>query len=178
MGEIKSTLDLVMERTRHLTLSEEEKSAQNRSAYQKKLGGVIQKFLDGALRPEEVGRELSGIEADFAAGHRTVFLTAVLDRLDPDRPPEPLLYLVRFLFKMDTTGLETAFDHYGNEKTSAAETVRAALEHDLASTRRISGNAVTVNLETRTGWLAEAERLRQAFTTRLEAEKRRLLDAL
>ena len=30
MGEIKSTLDLVMEKTRHLTLSQEEKDAQKK----------------------------------------------------------------------------------------------------------------------------------------------------
>ena len=30
MGEIKSTLDLVMEKTRHLTLSQEEKKVQKR----------------------------------------------------------------------------------------------------------------------------------------------------
>ena len=46
MGEIKSTLDLVMDKTRHLTLSDEEKQEQKEKEFRKKLKGPAQKFQD------------------------------------------------------------------------------------------------------------------------------------
>ena len=39
MTEIKSTLDLVMEKTRHLILSDEEKQEQKENEFKKKLKG-------------------------------------------------------------------------------------------------------------------------------------------
>ncbi len=46
MGEIKSTLDLVMDKTRHLTLSDEEKQEQKEKEFKKNLKGPTQKFQD------------------------------------------------------------------------------------------------------------------------------------
>ena len=53
MGEIKSTLDLVMERTRNLTLSDEEKQAHKQMAIASRIKGLLQKMLDGMLTEYE-----------------------------------------------------------------------------------------------------------------------------
>ena len=52
MGEIKSTLDLVMEKTRHLTLSQKEKEEQKQIEVNKRLKGLLQKYQDNLLRKE------------------------------------------------------------------------------------------------------------------------------
>ena len=44
MAEIKSTLDLVMEKTRNLTLSSEEKQAQKQIEIGNRIKGLVQKF--------------------------------------------------------------------------------------------------------------------------------------
>ena len=49
MGEIKSTLDLVMERTKNLSLSDEEKQAQKQKEVESRIRGLLQKYLDGWL---------------------------------------------------------------------------------------------------------------------------------
>jgi len=46
MAEIKSTLDIIMEKTRHLVLSSEEKLQLERDEYLRKVPGYIQKYLD------------------------------------------------------------------------------------------------------------------------------------
>ncbi|MBW2432576.1 MAG: hypothetical protein JRF36_03165, partial [Deltaproteobacteria bacterium] len=46
MGEIKSTLDLVMEKTRNLNLSDEEKQDQKNKEIESRLNGLLQKFED------------------------------------------------------------------------------------------------------------------------------------
>jgi len=55
MAEIKSTLDLVMEKTRHLTLSDEEKQEQKEKEFNKKLKGPAQKIQDQAINKREPG---------------------------------------------------------------------------------------------------------------------------
>ena len=54
MGEIKSTLDLVMEKTRHLTLSQKEKDGQKQIEVNKRLKGLLQKYRDNLLREEQL----------------------------------------------------------------------------------------------------------------------------
>jgi len=46
MAEVKSTLELVMERTRHLTLTEDEKREQAVAEFKGSLGGLLQKVQD------------------------------------------------------------------------------------------------------------------------------------
>ena len=49
MAEIKSTLDLVMEKTKHLSLNDEEKLTQTNSAMEKRVSGVLKKCQDQIL---------------------------------------------------------------------------------------------------------------------------------
>lgn len=46
MAEIKSTLDLVLERTKHLSQSSEEKQAQKQKDIANRLNGLLQKYQD------------------------------------------------------------------------------------------------------------------------------------
>ena len=46
MGEIKSTLDIIMEKTRHLVLSPEERRQFERDEELRKVPGYVQKLLD------------------------------------------------------------------------------------------------------------------------------------
>jgi hypothetical protein len=47
MAEIKSTLDIIMEKTKHLVLSSEEKLQLERNEHLRKVPGYIQRYLDG-----------------------------------------------------------------------------------------------------------------------------------
>lgn len=65
MPEIKSTLDLVMERTRHLTLSEEEKKAAQREEQLKKVPGYAQRFSEGLWNRDRLKKELDQVPDEF-----------------------------------------------------------------------------------------------------------------
>ena len=54
MGEIKSTLDIIMEKTKGLTMTEEEKTAFKSKEMEGKVKGALQKFLDGILDVERL----------------------------------------------------------------------------------------------------------------------------
>ena len=175
MGEIKSTLDLVMEKTRHLTLSSEEKAEQQQAEFLGLVEGLVQKYTDGALTVEGVCKELQSLRERHGQSDLRPALKVVLDRLDPDSDPESLLDLAHALAGVDTKGLKSALDGYQAEKAAAEASVRASLEKDLASTRRISGRAVTVNLEASPVWIEELAQLRRRLDDQLEAEKKPLI---
>ena len=54
MGEIKSTLDLVLEKTKNLTLSSEEKAEQKQKEIENRIKGMMQKYQDGVLFSEQL----------------------------------------------------------------------------------------------------------------------------
>ena len=58
MAEIKSTLDIIMERTKNLTMTDEEKASVRRKEAEGKVKGWIQKYQDGALG-------LDALKSDF-----------------------------------------------------------------------------------------------------------------
>jgi hypothetical protein len=54
MAEIKSTLDLVLEKTKHLKLSAEEKAEMQMQDFLKKVPGYVIQILDLSLMPEQL----------------------------------------------------------------------------------------------------------------------------
>ena len=85
MGEIKSTLDLVMERTRHLSLSDEEKQRQQTETFEKRLQGLLQQYADGALSIEQLRERITTLETQLKTPDRQIVMAAVVKRVDPDR---------------------------------------------------------------------------------------------
>ena len=95
MAEIKSTLDIIMEKTRNLTLSAEEKRAFHEEEIRKKMLGLVQRFLDGHLQMKQIGEELNGLkEKDRVAAAKCV-REECAKRLDPEGNNDPVLLLLR-----------------------------------------------------------------------------------
>jgi hypothetical protein len=85
MAEIKSTLDLVMERTRHLSMSDEEKSLQQREDFEKRLQGLLQQYLDQTLAVKGLRDRLAALQTELNVSDEQYVLQEVLGRIDPDK---------------------------------------------------------------------------------------------
>ena len=75
MAEIKSTLDLVLEKTKNLKMTEEERKKQKEKEMRGKIKGIIQQYLDGILTFET-------IQNDPAA--KRLFESEALEKIDPE----------------------------------------------------------------------------------------------
>ena len=69
MGEIKSTLDLVLEKTKHLTQSSVEKQAQIRKDVEIRIKGILQKYQDGVVSKEQLQRDYEALKTEFNRIH-------------------------------------------------------------------------------------------------------------
>jgi hypothetical protein len=167
MGEIKSTLDLVMEKTRHLTLSEEEKHAQSRLAEQKRLNGLLQKYEDGLMSLDQLQASMKEMQAS-AGGAADWMRTPILERIDPDLDNVHWLAVLKDFFGFDCSGLIAVLEDYRSD-LNAAERRRIGVARDaLVQTRNIKGSAVLPNLEADPQWVTERDEIRSCFQEMLD----------
>ncbi len=168
MSEIKSTLDLVMERTRHLSLSEEEKKRQQTEKFEKRLQGLLQQYADGALDIEALENRTTALQTEMNIDDRQVVIAGVIQRFDPDGDNAPWLTLLgrkapalgeQIQGVLDAHRLKQA-DILGGEKQAQLE--RLNREHGISGTAVVSNPEADPACRQRLADLSEATRARLA----------------
>jgi hypothetical protein len=174
MGEIKSTLDLVMEKTRNLTLSSAEKQEQKQKEMQSRLKGLLQKYLDGLLTRNQLKKDYLNLKKDFGPADDTSLVQEILNRLDPDQDNQLLLETLADCCKVDTASIKGTIDEYRNIHRQAALKRTAQLKADLARNFDVSGSAVVPNLEADAQWRGDVQGMRRRFEDHLTRHKIKL----
>jgi hypothetical protein len=86
MAEIKSTLDLIMERTAELNLSDQEKAELKNEERRRKVKGLAVRLLEGNLGPAALEREASTWEGENRERLGRELAWELLSLTDLDRP--------------------------------------------------------------------------------------------
>jgi len=178
MGEIKSTLDLVMEKTRHLTLSKEEKEAQNRIEVNKRLQGLLQKYQDNLLRKENLNKELDNLKIAYNLNVDEMLADLLLNSLKIGRDNTVFLELLNEIYGLNLSGIETIFQNFKATVKSATKKRVDQIKTDLSVKRFISGSAVVPNLESDSEWLSMLGHIMDGFDQTLNKEKAALTKEL
>jgi len=178
MSEIKSTLDLVMEKTRHLTLSQEEKDEQKRTEAKNRLNGLLQKYQDNLLRKENLEQELNSLKTTYGLNVDKMLAELLLNRLKLGRNNKLFLELLSEFCELDLKGLEAIFQKFREAVKSATEERVGQIKSDLAKKRFISGSAVVPNLERDKEWLSMLGRINGEFNQILNEERAALTQGL
>ena len=145
MGEIKSTLDLVMERTRHLSLSDEEKQRQQAEAFEKRLQGLLQQYADGALSIEQLRERFVTLETELKTTDRQILRAAVVKRIDPDRDNAHWLDLLAKEAPAVCGPLQASLEAYRTRRAELLEAGAQEQREGLARRHGIAGTAVVSN---------------------------------
>lgn len=172
MGEIKSTLDLVMEKTKHLTLSDEEKVVQQRAEVEKKIFGLVRKYQDNLIAKTFIEKEMDVIRETHAVDVDEILRQTLLQSLGLENRNEPILELLSDICGVDISGFERVFQDFMDRVGTTAKDRVKAIKKDLANTQSISGTAVIPNLETDQEWLSVLEETKVKFGKILNQEKR------
>ena len=174
MGEIKSTLDIVMEKTKHLSLSSEERDSQKAAEIEKKIKGLLQKFQDQVLTKDRLLVDYEQLKKQHALSDDSTFIGEVFLRLDPDKDNQLLLSLLKDVCEANTGEIESVLNDYQDELNSAASYKMVEVRENLAQKHFISGSAVVPNLEADEEWQAEAAELRSKYSKLLDEAKNKL----
>ncbi len=178
MGEIKSTLDLVMEKTRHLTLSREEKDAQKKVEVHKRLKGLVQKYQDNLLKKDRLEKELDSLKKTYDLNVDQILLNLLLSSLRLGRTYKLYLKLLNEMCGLDVSGFEKIFQDFKEAVKSATENRVNEIKADLEKKRFISGVAVVPNLERDREWLLMMGDIKGRYDQILNREKGRLTAGL
>ena len=174
MGEIKSTLDLVMERTKNLRFSGDEKERHETDELKKSFNGLVQKFLDGLMDLASLKSETERLQGGQDASKKKALLEVILEKIDPETTGGPLLSLLQGLFQCEVDGLHRLDRDFEQEKADMTARRVRQLRAELKAGLGLSGSAVVPHPEADPQWRRELANLGATYTERLAAEKERL----
>ena len=146
MAEIKSTLDLIMERTAGMGLSEQEKAELKTEERRRKARGLAVRLLEGGLGPAALEREISSWKGEERErqGRELVWeliSLADLERLDKVDLSSILEVILGEKGDLILEGLQEAGQRYKAEAAKAAATEVAELLKKLEA-RGIRGSSL------------------------------------
>ena len=176
MGEIKSTLDLVMEKTKNLNLSNEEKQDQKNKEIENRLRGLLQKFQDQQITLKRFKSEYQSLRRGYnlMEAQNEHLLKAVCGRIELGKDNQALFELLSQFADFNIEGITSVLQEF-DEAIDAAARERSKISKDkLAEEHFISGSAVLPNLEADKVWREKARDIRAKFEESLNQAKTKL----
>jgi hypothetical protein len=177
-GEIKSSVELAMERLAEMPrLSPEEAAELQRKELVPVGQGLAAKYLDGRLRDDELTRELKKYADPKAEIVTEALISALLQTIDLDNSQRTgrvfaaLKTIGRYTHLADIEQrVEKVIQEYQRQKALSQEQYEREYRASLRK-RGISGSALRPNLK-------DSKRLRASLDELTQAHKKKLTDAL
>ena len=168
MGEIKSTLDIIMEKTKGLTMTDEEKKSFKRKDVEGKVKGLLQKFLDGLRNLERFKKEIEAFgDEQYDMAKRCVAEECV-GRIDPEGDNAPFLDILENIGGVDTQPMRKSLSEFQRE-LEKRRTDRGKLQRKKLEKQGISGSAVIPNIKANPEWVRCASELREKFHQKIDS---------
>jgi hypothetical protein len=153
MAEIKSTLDIIMERTKNLTMTDKEKASFKRKEAEGKVKGWIQKYQDGIVELDALRSEFTKEITDYPDA-RQIFKAQLLDCLRLTGDNGRILRLFEDILGINTNPIKNTIQSLKQEMEILRMERMAAVRDDLRG-KKISGSSVVPNPD-RDGYLQES----------------------
>ena len=169
MGEIKSTMDIIMEKTKGLTMSEEEKAEYKLQELTGKVKGLIQKFLDGILDLDRLKIEMSALSEKQNDAVKEIIFEESMPHIELGADNEPVFKVLTETAEVDTSPIREM------ERTfiGRIEKKRGEYEKSLGNQlekKGISGSAVIPNLKADPDWKQYLSHENDTFRAKLSAQ--------
>ena len=171
MSEIKSTVDIVLEKTKHLTLSEDEKRAQKKKEARQNLAGLLQKYQDEVLDIHQLKDNLNKLRefSDFIDTHALV--SEILNRIELDKDNRSFMVILDDICQADLDGLKAVLSEYQKTLDMRRDQRSDHITEKLSCHYHVSGSAVLPNLTAEDGWAAELQTIYAEYNRLLSREK-------
>ncbi len=177
MAEIKSTLDLVMEKTKKLAMTAEEKEELKRKEIFQRARGLFHRYLDGTISLTEIVCEIEKLGSPSGAMVKDILVSQWIEALSLSGDNEKLLKGIKLLKDRDVEEanrkLLIAQDQYRSQKERVRQEVSLQLREALRK-KGIGGTAVVPNVEGNPLWKERLDRLGQIYQKQMEEIKESL----
>ena len=177
MGEIKSTLELAMERSKKFALSDQEKKELKDKEILLKASSLYHRYRDGHSSLSEVLKELDKMDQQTAKTVKESLLSQWIDALTFNEDHERLFKGIEALKGQSLDEIRMTFQRllskYQEESQRLKEKLSVQLEKALKK-KGIYGSAVEPNFEKSDLWGEGTERLTHSYREELERIKEEL----
>jgi len=172
MTEIKSTLDIIMEKAKKFSVTEEEKQGFKRQELEGKIKGLVQKDLDGILDSERFQVEVVALQAKEKDLVDQILKEEVVGRIELGSNNEALLRMLENVSGPAWATVRKVLADFEKKGEKQNKSRRNDLLEGLKE-KGISGSAVLPNLDADAEWLrAKTEtrrRLQEKIRERLKS---------
>ena len=167
MGEIKSTLDIIMEKTKGLTMSEEEKEAFRKKETAGKVRGLFQRFLDGFIDAERLKDEIGRLGEERYAIAREALIRECMGRMEPGADNTILLDALENAAGLDIAPIQKIILDYNQDLEQQKVDRKQVLWENLKGLG-ISGSAVIPNIHADQEWSIHLSEMNKGFRKKIE----------
>jgi hypothetical protein len=177
MAEIKSTLELALERTKKMKISEEEKEGIRQKELVEKAKTLFHRYREGYAPLNEVQKEIEKMDEKTSAAVGDFLLSQWIDALSLKDEDERLIKGIEWLKNGRMQDAPERFRHalsqYGEEKMKIWQEVRIQLLEALRQ-GGIDGSAIEPNVEGSLLWKEACKKLDLLYGSQLEEIKKQL----
>ncbi|MBW1708514.1 MAG: hypothetical protein JRJ73_01340, partial [Deltaproteobacteria bacterium] len=175
----KSTLDLVMEKTKDMVLSDEDKQEVLNRERENRACGLLLKLKQGQIKPDDLPQIIDKLEEE-AAPVKRMLLELMVEELSLGGENDSTLTGIRIL-SPSTTGdavkrIEDLFQEYDQSVIDLTAVYRKKLLDDLKD-QGISGSAVIPKVDQDPAWAEARAGMKTQFEARFNQVKSALIDA-
>jgi hypothetical protein len=171
MGEIKSTMDIIMEKTKGLTMSEEEKAEYKQKELAGKVRGLIQKVLDDVLDLDRCRMEMAALSGEQEQENKGIIVEESITHIKLGANNEPVFRILQETADVDVKPIhemENAFTKRIEDKLADRE---KSLKEKLEK-KGVSGSAVIPNIRTDPDWQQYLSDENEAFKADIRSHLR------
>lgn len=151
MGEIRSTLDIIMEKTKDLNLTADEKRELREKGIKTKTRGLLQRYLDGVVSLGKFKAEFGALSSGGEASAGNMLLREIIDRLAPEKDNAPLLQALQGVLGIDAAPWRQVINEFQRELEEEKAAQEKRLQQKLLK-RGIFGTSVVPNLRREHAW--------------------------
>jgi hypothetical protein len=162
MGEIKSTMDIIMEKTKGLTMTDEEKQKFRRQEMEGKIKGLIQKYVDGLMGMERLKEAIAKLRARKEQELEQLIRKETMALIQPGESNAPLLEILSSVVGMDPDPIVKLLDDF-DSKIEYERVRRAEVLQEELRKKGISGSALIPNIEADPEWRQRLSEMKRAF---------------
>ncbi len=180
MGEIKSTWDIVMEKTKGLEITSKDKERIKRAELSSRVHAIFKRYMDAKGNEKYLRADLEELREDEREVVKRELLLQLMDSIDLSMDNDKAVAgikvikgkgIAKIVEEIRLLGLE-----YNASREKKATEIQEAFRQKLAS-MGISGSAVQPNPEGKREWIKAMEGLQRDYGNRLEALKEELLNS-
>jgi len=166
MAKIKSTLDLVMERTKDISMTQEEKDALHKKEWTEKAMSWVRKVLDRKMTLAELKSSLKKGEGSYP-DIRGLLKNELVAHIDPDDDNSPVFEALQEVLDVDEKPYRSLISDY-HERLAAAYAENLGRAKSALKNNGVSGTAVVPNLAGDETWAAAYRQLKADLVNRFK----------